>query len=91
MFKTTIIFYSQLSYIIILCRVCTVYIEHLHRSYVVYDFYVSIYKKMHFKMFNIEYSFRMPVNLLSWCMGEINMIYIIYFLISIVEILLYDK
>ena len=39
MFKTTIIFYSKLSYIIILCRVCTFYIEHVHSSYVVYDFY----------------------------------------------------
>ena len=39
MFKTTIIIYSKITYIIILCRVFTLYIEHVHRSYVVYDFY----------------------------------------------------
>ena len=43
-FKTTIIFYSKLSYIIILCRVFTLYIEHVNRSYVVYDFYLFIHK-----------------------------------------------
>ena len=61
---------------------------------VVMQFTIFIYlfiKIMHFKMLNVEYSIIMPVNLLSWCMGEINIIYMIYFLISRVEIILYDK